>query len=138
MKTGIKWIQQLLSQHEGKERNPFHYLVEPIYPEYSQIPCIKQGYISSAHLQFCDVYRTFPETGKPSEMYNNCISNMGAQYEQGHIAMSQKQPSHSFCQQFPESTFHFRKQLRSPHHSSQNQFLHLCLPSFSFDLITQS
>lgn len=94
----LKMDTQLLSQHEGKVKNPFHYLVELSYPEYSQIPCTKHRYISSVHLQYYNTYITSPETGKLSEPYKNCICNMGAQ---GDITVSQKQ--RSFCQQSSQS-----------------------------------
>lgn len=83
--------------------NPFHYLVELIYPEYSQIPCTKHGYISSVHLQYHNIYRTSPEIGRHSELYNNCVCNMGAPYEQGDNTASQKQPSQPFSQQSSQS-----------------------------------
>lgn len=94
---------QLLSQNLGKVRNPFHYLAEPICPEYSQIPCTKQrkfsGYISPVHPQHRNTYRTPPETGRLSELYSNCLCNTGAQYEQSDITLPQKQPPQSFFQQ---------------------------------------
>lgn len=93
MKIGINWIHSFSPSLKGKWENLLHYSVEPIYPEYSQIPCTKHGYISSVHLQYCNTCRTSPKTGRPSELYNNCVCNMGAQYEKGDITTSQKQPS---------------------------------------------
>lgn len=136
MKIGINWIHSFSPSLKGKWENLLHYSVEPIYPEYSQIPCTKHGYISSVHLQYCNTCRTSPKTGRPSELHNNCVCNMGAQYEQGDITTSQKQPSPSFCQPnvFPESTLSSKSSSDHPAIQAKNQLLHLCLPSFIFYL----
>lgn len=57
---------------------------------------------------------------------------MGVQYEQGDITASQKQPSQSFYQQFPESTSNFKS--RSDHHTihAKTNFFTFAFTFFTF------
>lgn len=137
MKTRIKLIRSFSPSMKGKQE------ILPItrYNWFTQSTARSPALNTVTFQVFISNIVTHTEHPQRQAGFQNCTITVYTIWElsMNRVTLLHHKNSHHShsANRVPRVHLQLQKQLRPPHHSCQNQLLHLCLPSFIFHLIIQ-